>query len=388
MHANGVEHTDLHAGNLLVSAGGELVVADLHAVNVGGRVGWSRRVACLAKFLWSIEAVLNQPARAAWMGQYGEEVGLGASARAQLASQVERKIERLRMQRFRSRTRRCLMNSSRFCLDKPPGRRIYRQRSIALDALAGLIGAHRADVRQHAPSVMSQRKRSAVTQQKLGHEDVCVKSFSVGGLVGRLSALAWRSRGKRAWIAANGLVARKVPTAEPLALVEELGWGESFLVTRYIRDAVPLKLWVKGPGAECPAASRRELVDAVAGVVRRLHEARVYADDLSAKNVLVRRAGSQWEAFIIDVDNTQLWRRLTWRRRLWNLAQLNDLTERVSPGERCRFLRAYAGPDWPLFRRDAKAIIELTQQRRERYRRRMDRIASRVPSAGACVIME
>jgi len=372
MHERGVDHSDLHGGNLLATEDEKIVVIDLHAVRLRSRVSWSRRIAALGQLLWSLGAAVDSAGRARFVQRYAAELGLYSHDAGKLLDRVERWIARYESRRFKSRTRRCIINSSRFCIDKPRGRCIHRRRIISARNVSELITAHREAVEAGSSAVLKRDRRSSLTRQKLGGEEVCVKEFTSRGPRDRLVMRLWRSRAKLAWIAANGLIARGVPTPEPLAMLDDLRTGDSFVITRFIEGATPLDAWVAGPGVTCPPRFRRELVDKLADVVRTLHETGVYAEDLSAKNVIIRRRDDTWQAHIVDVDNTHLWQKLTRRRRLWNLAQLNDIPTGVSPAERLRFFYAYAGcGSRVLSRQDAKVIMTFSRERHKRWRRKL-----------------
>ena len=371
MHAAGVDHTDLHGGNILARPDDSVVLIDLHAVKVCGSVGLKRRIDSLAQLMWSLQGRIDGEDQERFLRLYAEQSGLEDLSPAVFTQQVRDSLEAYRRRRFHSRTLRCQMNSSKFCIEKPPGLRIHRRREMPLDDVMKLVDLHHEALAGEAGRVLKRDARSAVTHVTLGEWDVCVKGHFARSARDRLVMRVWRSRGKRAWIAANGLIVRGVPTAFPLAMADDLRSGESFVITRYVENTLPLDLWVETRGRDCPPRLRRKLVDALAGVVRKLHDARVYAVDLSPKNVLVRLDGDEWKVFVVDLDNTHLWRRLTHRRRLWNLAQLNDIPDGVTPGERMRFFREYAVGDEPLLSRaDALAIMKLTKERHERWRRK------------------
>src|SRR5207248_1116756 len=89
-------------------------------------------------------------------------------------------------------------------------------------------------------------------------------------------------------------------------------------------------------------AERRELIEALAAFVARLHEAGVTHPDLHPGNLLVREVAGHREFFLIDVHDIQLGPPLSRAARRANLALLNRWFQiRSTRTDRLRFWRAY-----------------------------------------------
>jgi tRNA A-37 threonylcarbamoyl transferase component Bud32 len=221
--------------------------------------------------------------------------------------------------------------------------------------------------------VLKNARRTAVTRVSFDGEWLCVKEFRASRSSERLKDRLRTSRAKRAWDGAARIEAAGVATPEPLALLER---GDThFVVTRFEGRAVALDQLVTErffPPLETEQlAAKRTLIGQLGAWLRRVHDSNIYHDDWSPKNILVREMDDGWRFFFVDLDSVDFRRRLSRRRRLKNLSQLNDLPACVSGADRMRFLRVYARGRPPFYTEDAaRRIARATDARNELWRRR------------------
>jgi len=160
-----------------------------------------------------------------------------------------------------------------------------------------------------------------------------------GGPLGPTRALAGFRRG-------HALLARGIPTARPAAAVRRAGSGDqaaALLLTERVDGARPLQKWLRSDPA--PSA-RRHLAWALAGLLRRMHEAGFAHRDLKAPNILVAPAGPYVRPVLVDLDGLRHPGRVSARRRVRDLMRLSVSLEEWGVArrtDRLRFLRAYLG---------------------------------------------
>ncbi|MBI4577837.1 MAG: hypothetical protein HY722_16370, partial [Planctomycetes bacterium] len=375
LHRAGARHPDFHLGNVLAVPDADpprLALVDLHAVSFPWGLGRRARLSSLAKLCEALVPAHPEDFRLVMETYHALEPGLAPDA-ASLAARVAREARRIRRRQVRSRSRRCLLESSRFTLERRGPLRIWRRRELGPDELLGLLARHEAALALGGPEVVARSRRAALTRlTREGGGAWCVKSFPSVNLLGCLPTLAGWSRGRRAWVAGNGLLVRGLPTPEPYARVEEGSLGfyrKGYLVTEFIDGAWPLHRYA---AALPDGPARRRFVAWLAGEVRRLHESGARLHDLSAKNVLVRPDGEGWRLWFIDLDDVLLWRSATASSRRRNLVQLGHLPRGAATRtDRLRFWRAYAGVageaggrgGWKAL---ARAILEKERLYRER----------------------
>jgi heptose I phosphotransferase len=186
------------------------------------------------------------------------------------------------------------------------------------------------------------------------------------------------------------IAARGVPTAQAIAVGETgsgLMPGDSFLVTLALDDVETLRTVVENrlPSVPEPARAslRFALVDALAQLLGRMHDAGVRHHDLHAGNILVRNRDGRPELFLIDLHAVKLGAPLAWKASRDNLVLLHRWAVlRVSRADRLRFWKAYCsarrhGPSspvlaWSVARLFAEDIEERTWQSNFQFWRRRD----------------
>ncbi|HEY2386665.1 MAG TPA: lipopolysaccharide kinase InaA family protein [Candidatus Binatia bacterium] len=217
--------------------------------------------------------------------------------------------------------------------------------------------------------VLQASDRTTVVAVTLGGRELVVKRYQDRTVARALETLALGSRAARLWRGASRLAAAGFATPEVMAVLERCSLGiplVSCAVTAFVPGPPLDALWRERAGT-----ARRRLLVAFADWLRRLHAAGLYPQDLRAANVLVP-SESPPTFVLVDLDRVRRYRRLSWRRRRKNLAQVYRSVGRgASLGEKARFLRAYLGPGAPAELRARGAGIERLGRRKDaEYARR------------------
>lgn len=360
MHDAGYSHGDLHSGNLLVTGKREeprVYLIDLHTVR-RHRKGIGRRLrrTNVARLLHSLTTVTTMADRLRMIRAYEGDAPVLGSER-QVRALVERRILSLERRRVRSRTRRCLMNSSVFVRERFGPFRVFRRREVSLPGLLLAIGDHRHAMLTGSRAVLKDAARSAISRQVLpgapGTGRVVVKETRIRGPGDVVKNAFRQTRGRSSWVNGNGLLVRHVDAARPLALVERGRWPfirESFLFMEDLCGLTRLDLFVlKRYAGTLSDARRKEKVDLVRAFGRflgSLHRDGIYHGDLKAVNVFVSSAeGDDPRFFLVDYDRVRFLRSVARRRRVKNLAQVAaSVAVLITRTDRLRFGRAWA-PD-------------------------------------------
>jgi len=252
----GILHPDLHGGNMLVRMqDGEprIALVDLHSIRFPRLSPHRVRARMRAKLAHSLWRLLQND-------EYEVALALLAPVdRPRLRRQVER-IERVRL---RSRSRRCVLPSTRFAREREAGWRIWRRREIAREGLL-----------------------DAVLSAAAASRDVV--SLPVAGTP-RVLAL-WRRTGRSwlpEWRGFHALSVREIPTFTAYACLQRQRFSrrrEALLVIEHLPDAVRLDALA----AEQRSAELAELALEVAG---RLHRVGLSA---RAEGLFARRDAAGW----------------------------------------------------------------------------------------------
>ncbi len=200
------------------------------------------------------------------------------------------------------------------------------------------------------------------------------------------------SRAKRSLAGAAMLQAHGLAHPEPLAAMDLFHLGAiraSYLVSRALIKADSLSRFMLGPN-EIKGRNvhrRKQISDAVAAQVRRLHESGLYTRDLQETNLMVEdnEAGG-FNVYFIDLEDFRRAATVSWDRRVLNLVHLDRSIGRfLCRAARLDFLYSYLGhrPGRVAAR---KVIAEVTAVREsiDRRKRRGAPVTDRVvaPLAG------
>ncbi|MBI3796325.1 MAG: glycosyltransferase [Deltaproteobacteria bacterium] len=197
-------------------------------------------------------------------------------------------------------------------------------------------------------------------------------------------ALWHGSPARRAWQGAQLLQANGFLVPRPLAAFEQRTAGtlrESWYCSEGLQTQVPLDRYWRDQQKHWTRLQRRAFLQSLAEFLRLFHTAGLYAGDMRDANLLVEDAGnSHWQFYLVDLDRVVHNERLSQKRRLKNLVQLErTLGRRVHASERLFFLYQYLGAPLPppaqrrtLLRR----LLRLRKRKDREYARRRARHAS------------
>lgn len=106
---------------------------------------------------------------------------------------------------------------------------------------------------------------------------------------------------EREWRLLRELIDAGLPTAEVVGVVTERDGLDGLIITRHIDYSLPFRLLLSGRGLQIPYLGDR-LLDALAGLLVRLHLAGFFWGDCSLSNTLFRRDAGALSAYIIDLE--------------------------------------------------------------------------------------
>ncbi|MEN8184025.1 MAG: lipopolysaccharide kinase InaA family protein, partial [Myxococcota bacterium] len=115
-------------------------------------------------------------------------------------------------------------------------------------------------------------------------------------------------------------------------------------------------------------AARRRLLRDLGRWLRGIHDAGVYHDDWSAKNILAAEHDGCWSFFLLDLESVVPHKGLNRRRRMKNLGQICDAPANLTATDRMRCLIAYADGDREFTRGSFPRGVLTSARRRARRR--------------------
>lgn len=373
LHAAGVRHGDYHLGNILVQTHGapRVYLIDLHTVSFPRTLSRGARILNLAR----VAEVLSKLDGGAYLDFFLEHYRKGASSIApslkDLRDEVMRIVHRLDLRRFKSRTRRCLKESTEFTRIRREGYVVRFRRTFDPEKILEAIQEHDTVKREGDERLLHPVFKNKVTRVM---DSLCVKEYRPPSIGLRL--IPFLSEARKAWIAGRALEVRGVDTPKTVAWVR--GKGRAFLITRFTAGQ-RLYEYIRESCASLDASDaakwQKALSRETAALVRRIHELGIRHSDLSEQNILVEEDGEERSYLLIDLDTVSFRKRIKEEERIKNLIQLGHMPKEVNVLAKGRFLAHYlGGKRGRAWRRMIRTVNEGVLARMERKRRKFDRL--------------
>jgi tRNA A-37 threonylcarbamoyl transferase component Bud32 len=347
-HEAGLFHQDLHAGNILVEMEDKkLYLIDLHRSRFAGSVSRDRRLWNLAQLFYSLKGWLSTGDKKAFLQQYDEEKDIFKGKLEAGLKEIEGQEERIYRRHMKSRTKRCLKNSSGFFVVKEDNWQIWGRRGWKPDQLLKIVTKHRDIVAKGKEGLIKDARRTAISLFNYKETRLCVKEYRYQGTWQPLKELFRRSKGRRGWLMGNGLVVRGVGGIIPQALLEKRRRGllqEAFLIMESPPSYVELDCYmVKAFGAHRQDDTRKDaFLRAAAGFMSALYLRNIIHRDLKTCNIMVQEREEAWNFGLVDMDDVQLDKKIRSSELLKGLIQLHTSTPLfMEMSDRIRFLSRY-----------------------------------------------
>jgi len=338
----GLFHQDLHAGNFLWE-GNSLFLTDLHRARSVKRLSRNQRLWNLAHLFHSLRSMWGEAEQLQFLAQYDER-GFNDSQRSEtLFQKIYPMMDRLQKRQWRSRTKRCLKESTDFTVHTEKRVRYFHRRDFPLEHLKKVLEEHRDLVRKSSSSLIKNSPEVAVSILDNRGEKICLKQFCYPHFRDRLKEHFRRSKGIKSWVAANGMRARGLPSLKPLALVERKSWmglKESVLFMEALAEDQEMDRYVlKGFGN---FNKKRRFIKTFARWLESLHKMDLYHKDMKTCNILVAERGETWNFHLLDFEDILTDEKVNRKKLFRNFLQLNTSTPKVmTRSDRFRFFKEY-----------------------------------------------
>ena len=215
-----------------------------------------------------------------------------------------------------------------------------------------------------------------VTRARLWDEDVIIKRYDLPSGWSRWKYWKRPSRARRAWAAGQLLIQSGLPTPEPLGYVE-VRRGHlpvtSYAVARFAAGAESGFRWARRSYRNLDAPGRDAVRREVLALLRALAAQGIYHADTKLTNLLVEEradgSGRHWQW--TDLECVEAGVRLTRRRLLRNLVQLNGSLRHWVPVEERRAFLAALARSYPWLAAPSVAA-DIERRTRQRLARELD----------------
>jgi len=362
----GLFHRDLHGGNFLWH-GDSLFLTDLHRAKIVTCLSLRQRLWNVAHLFHSLRSVWGEEDQLQFLGQYFEGSLDRSQQREMLCRKIHPFMDRLQKRQWRSRTKRCLKESTEFAVEREKGFCYFHRRDFPVGRLKRVIAEHQNLVKEKPSSLVKYSPEIIVSILRDEGEGICVKQFRYPYFWLRMKEHFRRSKGFKSWRGANGMRARGLPSLKPLAWVERKDWlglRESFLLMEARADDQEMDRYMLR-GFE-DVKKKRLFIKTFAHWLAGLHKMRLSHKDMKTCNILVSEAGETWNFHLLDFEDLLMDEDVNRKKLFKTLLQLNTSTPRViTKVDRHRFFREYLHLN-PIVKSPKVFLRELMDESRRR----------------------
>jgi tRNA A-37 threonylcarbamoyl transferase component Bud32 len=364
IHDSGLFHKDFHAGNFILDEE-SFFLTDLHGAKIIRSLSLSQRLWNLSHLFHSLRSTWGEEEQMRFLDKYfKDEI---PHFREKMLQKIHFFMDCLQRRKWRSRTKRCLKESSEFSIQREKGVSYYHRKDYPLVAAKRCIEEHLVIGREKPSSLIKRSPDVAVSILDNKERRICVKQFRYKGLWNHLKNLFRRSKGLEAWVGGNGLRARGIDSIGALALVERRNWlgaQESFLMMEVAENGGELDRYLlKGFD---DVEQKRMFIRAFSQWLGHLHQMDIYHQDMKTCNVLVLENENTWGFRFLDLEDIRMDERVNEKKVYRNFLQLNTSTPKIiTRTDRFRFFREYARLN-PIFRNGKAFLKGLIEKSKEK----------------------
>ncbi len=340
---SGLLHRDLHAGNFIWN-GASLLVTDLHGAKRIRSLSLDQRLWNLSHLFHSLRSTWGEREQIQFIENYFGRDSIDPQEKQRYLRRIDFLMNRLQNRQWRSRTKRCLKESTDFSNCREQGICYFRRRDFPLDRLKKTIEEYRSLDETRSSSCVKHSPRVVVSIWEDGGDRLCVKRFRYPRFRDRMKEYFRPSKGLKCWVAGNGLMVRGIPTLRPLGLMEKKGLlkpRESFFLMEALERDQEMDRYILRGFKDFNG--KRRFVKIFAQWLSDVHQKKVFHKDMKTCNILVSEKGEKWKFYLLDLEDILLDEKMDDRKLFKNLLQLNTSTPRVmTRTDRLRFFIEYA----------------------------------------------
>ena len=185
--------------------------------------------------------------------------------------------------------------------------------------------------------------------ESLGNVSFVVRDYCHGGLFGKiLRDIFWNSlRPLRELSICEAAGKSGIKTSEVIAIVKNRVLGPIYkcrLVSKEITGAIDLMELLLNAEKNKLVAQKRQIINKTAKAVKEMHGAGIYHADLHLKNILIQSAAGKVDVYIIDLDKSRQYEKISLHQRMRNIMRLDRSVEKMIRNNRVTFDETYPFP--------------------------------------------
>jgi tRNA A-37 threonylcarbamoyl transferase component Bud32 len=311
LHQKGFYYADLHPENLIIKPDGQPVLIDAQEIFFLKKIPGRLRSYNLGRLYLALRPMMPD----SWFEEFLRTYNRKFKKNVHVHDLRDASAKHYK-KHIKSRTKRCLKNTSEFEAISTREQIIYKRKDFAWD---------KADI-LHALENSTNLKENKV----MAYKSVCIKIHAKGRF--------HKDRCLASWINSRALDMHGINV--PRALGYFKFNHKSYFMADYLKDGTPLYKFLP---ALIGVKNKNKTIKQFARWVRNIHNHQIWQKDFNSTNVLYYHS----QFILLDLDNVKL-RGLSESEKILNLAQLNaSIADKVKLKDRLRFFYYYFDGQWP-----------------------------------------
>jgi tRNA A-37 threonylcarbamoyl transferase component Bud32 len=311
IHKHGIYYADLHPENLIIKPNGRPSLIDAQEIFFFKKLPTYLRSYNLGKLHLSLKPKIHNNWFQELLQTYNERFRSNINIR-----EIHKASERHYNKHIKSRTKRCLKNSSEFEVLKSKAQKMYRRKGFDWG---------KKDIENAIRNGTPLKEKRVIA-----YNGVCIKIHEKGKF--------HKDRCLASWISSRALDIRgiNVPRAQGYF---RFG-NRSFFVSEYLANGIGLYEYLP---TIIGKPDKRKIIRELAYWVRKIHDHEIWQKDFNSTNVL-------WvenKFMLVDLDNVKFGK-LSEKQKIYNLGQLNaSIGGIIGLRDRIRFFYYYFSGEVP-----------------------------------------
>lgn len=332
IHKKGVEHTDLHLGNILVRTNGEnhFYLLDLDRVRLHDSLLTDHHITeNLALLLCAFQSLSSSLERFRFLKYYcGIKHLREAASKSEEIKQAALKIS---SKVWARKATRCLYSNSRFVRGRSGSFKFHCVNRLEVkQALEALLPD--PDRVLNSGVVLKDGRTVKAAKVRINGEYYFLKRYNCKGTIYRIRNGFRRSRAARTWFSTWSLAVRSVPVPQALICLVERRFGlleRSYILYSYVDACRLCDIWPR-----MDDSNKERCLSKLAIVLGNMHRSGGYHGDLKWPNLLVTQMQGKYSVILSDLDGSRIYSRIPRRKVVKDIGRLiYDLEKTGQYGE-------------------------------------------------------
>ena len=327
IHKEGVEHTDLHLGNILVRSRNEncFYLLDVDRVKLhGNQLSDKKTTENLALLLCTFQSLTSSLECFRFLKSYCDIKHLRKASRK--LDEIKQAALKVSLKVWERKARRCLFSNSRFIKSESGSFKIHCvNRPEVEKALSTLLPNPDHVLNQGV--LLKDGRTVRAAKVEINGQDYFLKRYNCKGPLYRIRNAFRRSRAARTWFSSWSLTVRGVPVPEALICLVERRFGlleRSYILYKYVDAHRLCDIW-----PQMDDFSKKRCLSKLAIVLGNMHRFGGYHGDLKWPNILVSEVEGIPSITLSDLDGSRIYSTIPPRKALKDITRLiSDLEKR------------------------------------------------------------